>query len=268
MESVGTWTWEFRTGPSHGPSPAARLPPAPSERVSDPHGRRRGLAGLWGKGARLAPARPVRSARRRLLQPRAGRGRAAGAWVATHELAAAGRHQVSGGARAAGVRGCSRAGRAGGGRGESWAGAARLRARHPTRSPTRALDPRYPSPRNRARAVVQRGIAGAALEQPPAWAPWRSGPCRTHTGGHQVGLPRRPQPSDPRARGASPAGAPPRAPEKASPAGSGPGAGPGCTARGGLAQPPLGPPPEVPGQSTAKDTPAEPCPSCQQAPRP
>lgn len=79
-----------------------------------PHGRRRGLAGLQGQGARLAPARPVRSARRRLLQPRAGRVRAAGAGVATHELAAAGRHQVSGGARAAGVRGCSRVGRAGG----------------------------------------------------------------------------------------------------------------------------------------------------------
>lgn len=103
-----------------------------------PHGRRRGLAGLPGQGARLAPARPVRSARRRLLQPRAGRGRAAGAGVATHELAAAGRHQVSGGARAAGVRGCSRVGRAGGrelGRGRP---PPHARARHPTRGPTRA----------------------------------------------------------------------------------------------------------------------------------
>lgn len=56
----------------------------------------RGLAGHRGQGARLAPARTMGPACRQLLQPGAGRGRKAGARAATHQRAAAGRHQVSG----------------------------------------------------------------------------------------------------------------------------------------------------------------------------
>lgn len=58
--------------------------------IPSSHGR--GLAGLRGQGARVAPARPMGSVRRQLLQPGAG----PGARAATHQRAAAGRHQVSG----------------------------------------------------------------------------------------------------------------------------------------------------------------------------
>lgn len=59
------------------------------------HGQFRGPAGLGGQGVRPAPAQPLVSARRRLLQPGSGGLRANQVRVAPHQHAAAGRHQVS-----------------------------------------------------------------------------------------------------------------------------------------------------------------------------
>lgn len=117
--------------------------------IPSSHGR--GLAGLRGQGARVAPARPMGSVRRQLLQPGAG----PGARAATHQRAAAGRHQVSG--ETAGrlappptppewpavVQGCSQFGARGGvRRGPGKREGQRIQAsrpRHPTQSPVGAL---------------------------------------------------------------------------------------------------------------------------------
>lgn len=81
------WGRSRRRGPAA--RTAALWASGPPGCISGCHGRPR-LAGLRDKGARLAPAQPVGPALRRLLQQ--------GARAATHQRAAAGRHQVSGGA--------------------------------------------------------------------------------------------------------------------------------------------------------------------------
>lgn len=151
---------------------ASERPPPPgvrsSGRVSGRYGRRRGLPGLRAKGTRLAPARPVGSARRRFLQRGTARGRGVGARDATHLRAAARRHQVSGRAAGAlglrkrpapaGVWGCSRVG---------WTGEDTRRETGRVEARRRALSPRAESNQSSVSGQRPAALPGGAPPRPP-----------------------------------------------------------------------------------------------------
>lgn len=176
--------------PSERPEPAGpgvELSSVRFRRVSSRHGCGRGPAGLGSEGVGLAPARSVGSTHHRLLQPGAGRDRAAGAGAATHHRAAAGRHQVSG------PPGCGAVPRgvAGGTQEERGAQEAGCQPCHPTQSPERLRRWSAPPAAEPSLSIAVHLFGGSVrreknprmrrLRRSLGWAQWPVGPCRIHT---------------------------------------------------------------------------------------